>query len=177
MKTLLSLSLATFVTLALASPAICQEKPKATDTKEVKKPAVVDHLMMEKGKMMVVKGGKPAPMEKDMTLSDGSKVMTNGSMVHKDGTKMMLEDGQMVGMDGKMIMGDHLMMKDGKMCCMKDGKMTMMEKDMTMENGCKVMTDGSCMMKDGTRMMMKEGDKMSMEGKHVPANPNKPNRP
>ena len=58
MKTLLSLSLATFVTLALASPGICQEKPKATDTKKTKTHDMVDHVMMKKGKMMVVKGGK-----------------------------------------------------------------------------------------------------------------------
>ena len=177
MKTLLSPALAAFAMLALASPAICQEKPKATDTKETKAHAMVDHVMMKKGKMMIVKGGKSAPMETEMTLSDGSKVMTDGTMVHKDGTKMKLEDGQMLGMDGKMMMGDHLMMKDGKMCCMKDGKMTMMDKEMTMENGCKVMTDGSCLMKDGTKMMMKEGDKMSMQGKLTPFTPLKPNRP
>ncbi len=37
-----------------------------------------------------------------MTMKDGSKVMTDGTMMTKDGKKMSLKDGDMVAMDGTM---------------------------------------------------------------------------
>ena len=128
-----------------------------------------DHLMMQGGKMATIKEGKAMPMEDEMTLSDGTKVMTNGNVIMKNGEKAMLANGDMITMDGKIIHGgvkkDCVMMKDGKMMVMKNGKTMMMKQDMTLGDGTKVMTDGTCMMKDGKKMMMAEGDVMTMDGK------------
>jgi hypothetical protein len=41
-------------------------------------------------------------VHEDMTMKDGSKVMTDGTMMTKDGKKMSLKDGDMVAMDGTM---------------------------------------------------------------------------
>jgi hypothetical protein len=63
-----------------------------------------DCIMMEDGKMMVMKGGSTMAMDKDMKMANGTMVMTDGSVKMKDGKKMMMKDGQCVYMDGKMGM-------------------------------------------------------------------------
>ena len=128
-----------------------------------------DHLMMKDGVMMVVKDGKPLPMEADVTLANGTMVMKDGNVMMKGSEKkMMLEEGDAITIDGKMMkhhtMKDCCVMKDGKMMMMKDGKMTPMTEDMTLADGTKCMANGECIMKDGTKMMMKDGDKLMMDG-------------
>ncbi len=72
-----------------------------------------DGVMMQNGKMMMMKEGKMmGPMQSDMTMSDGTKMMTDGTMMMKDGTKMNMKEGQMMMMDGKLMEGK--MMKGGK---------------------------------------------------------------
>ena len=60
-----------------------------------------EHMMMKDGKMMVKKDGKTMPMTETMTLSNGDKVMTDGTVMMKDGKKMMLKEGEKISMDGK----------------------------------------------------------------------------
>ena len=60
--------------------------------------------MMKDGKMMMMMGGKATgPMDKEMTMSDGTKVKPDGSMMMKDGKMMKMKNGQMMMMDGKMM--------------------------------------------------------------------------
>ena len=75
-----------------------------------------DCVMMEGGKMMVMKGGQNMAMDDNMTLSNGTMIMTDGTVKMKNGKTKMLKDGQMVFMDGTMGMknGDMKMSK-GKM--------------------------------------------------------------
>ena len=64
----------------------------------------MDGVMMKDGKMMMMMGGKATgPMDKEMTMSDGTKVKPDGSMMMKDGRMMKMKDGQMMMMDGKMM--------------------------------------------------------------------------
>jgi hypothetical protein len=63
-----------------------------------------DHVMMQNGKMMVMKQGKLMPMEKDITLKNGTKFMTDGTCITKDGNKTMIKEGEMMDMNGKMMM-------------------------------------------------------------------------
>ena len=64
----------------------------------------MDGVMMKDGKMMMMMGGKATgPMDKEMTMSDGTKVKPDGSMMMKDGKMMKMKDGQMMMMDGKMM--------------------------------------------------------------------------
>jgi hypothetical protein len=71
-----------------------------------------DCVVMQSGKMMMMKGGKTTPMTKDMTMSDGTKCLTNGTCLKKDGTKMAIKEGHCVMMDGKMTTMDKLMKTD-----------------------------------------------------------------
>lgn len=59
-------------------------------------------VMMKDGKMMVMKDGNTMMMDKDMTMSNGTMVMTDGNVKMKNGKMMMLKEGDCVMMDGKM---------------------------------------------------------------------------
>ena len=56
---------------------------------------MMDGAMMKDGKMMMVKNGKSMMMDKDMTMSNGTKVMKDGKIMMKDGKSTMMKDGQM----------------------------------------------------------------------------------
>ncbi|MEO7463422.1 MAG: DUF6799 domain-containing protein [Ferruginibacter sp.] len=80
-----------------------------------------DCCMMKDGKMMVMKDGKSMPMKKDMTMKNGTMVMTNGECTMKDGKKMMMKEGHCMEMSGKM--GECSMMnKNMKTSTMKKSK-------------------------------------------------------
>ncbi len=104
-----------------------------------------DHIMMEDGKMMVMKKGKTMAMDKDMMMKNGTKVMTTGECSMKAGKTMMMKDGDCMEMSGKF--GKCSMMKG-----MKGMKNPTMEKknNMAMNYTCpmhpEVMSDkaGKC---------------------------------
>ncbi|MBK5285131.1 MAG: hypothetical protein JJE25_06980 [Bacteroidia bacterium] len=62
-----------------------------------------DGVMMQNGKVMMVRNGKMTPMDHDMTMSNGTKVMSTGTILKKDGTKMMMKDGQHIDMSGNIM--------------------------------------------------------------------------
>ena len=73
----------------LASPVLAEEK---------------DGVVMKDGKMWRLQDGKEiGRMDRETTMTNGSKVMMNGKMVMKDGKEMQLQDGQIVMLDGRMI--------------------------------------------------------------------------
>jgi hypothetical protein len=65
-----------------------------------------DHIMMKDGKVMMIKEGKSMPLDKEITLSDGTKVTVDGTVTMKDGKKMMMKEGDMMSMDGEMMQHD-----------------------------------------------------------------------
>ena len=87
--------------------------------------AEMDGVMMKDGKMMTMKDGKAmGPMDREMTTTNGHKVMPDGTMKMPDGKEMRMKEGQMMAMDGKMMEGGKGM-EDGK--AMKGGKGMKME--------------------------------------------------
>ncbi len=79
-----------------------------------------DCVMMHDGKVMVMKGGQHMPLDQQMTLPNGTTVMTDGTVKMADGTTKMLKDGECIYMDG--TMGKMPMMKN-KMKMSKDSTM------------------------------------------------------
>jgi len=74
-----------------------------------------DGVVMKNGTMMTIMNGKMSKMERDMTMKNGTKVMTDGTIVKKDGTKMMMKEGQQVDMSGNIsTMNDSKNMNNGK---------------------------------------------------------------
>lgn len=59
-----------------------------------------DHLMLQEGKMWVMKQGTTAAMEADQTLSNGTTVSVSGKVTTKEGNSFMLEEGDAIDMDG-----------------------------------------------------------------------------
>ena len=74
--------------------ASAQAKKETLKTKEC--------CMMKDGKMTHCKDGVCMPMEKDMTMKDGTVCMVNGECVMKDGKKMTMKEGECMDMNGKM---------------------------------------------------------------------------
>lgn len=84
-----------------------------------------ESVMMKDGKMVVeTKGGGVAMMEKDMTMSDGTKVMVDGKVMMKSGVTMMKEGDRMMMKDGKAVIESSAMMKKEGAAMQKPGTMT-----------------------------------------------------
>ena len=65
-----------------------------------------DGVMMKSGKMMMMQNGKEINrMDRETTMTNGTRVLMNGRMVTKDGKETQMKDGQMVMLDGKMMEG------------------------------------------------------------------------
>ena len=67
-----------------------------------KEAAKTEECCMKDGKMMHCKDGVTMPMEKDMTMKNGTVCMVNGECVMKDGKKMTMKEGECMNMSGKM---------------------------------------------------------------------------
>jgi hypothetical protein len=98
MKKLMILALAFVCTAGVVS---------AQDTSGHKMHKMGDHkmkdcVMMKDGKVMVMKDGQKSELTDDMTLSNGTTVMKDGTVKTSDGKTMMLKNGDWVGMDGQM---------------------------------------------------------------------------
>ncbi len=59
-----------------------------------------DYVMMKDNKMVVVKDGKTTPMEKEMTLADGTRVMVDGKVMMADGSTKILKEGESIPLSG-----------------------------------------------------------------------------
>ena len=70
---------------------------------------------MKNGRMTMVdaKTKTESSMEKDATLNDGTKVMTNGKVVRNDGTTFMLKEGESIWMDGVFMKAGEIMNEKG----------------------------------------------------------------
>lgn len=99
MKKLLILC-AAFLLMTVAS--IAQTPDQTPPSKTDKHHKMKDCVMMKDGKMWVMKDGQKSEMTETMTLSNGTSVMTDGSVKTTDGKTMMMKDGDMMDMNGKM---------------------------------------------------------------------------
>jgi hypothetical protein len=60
-------------------------------------------VMMHDGKMVMVHDGKLTNIDHDMTMSNGTKVMSDGTVIKKDGSKTVFKDGERMDMTGNMM--------------------------------------------------------------------------
>ena len=61
-----------------------------------------DMVMMKSGTMRVVRNGEMKPMDMVMTLSNGTRVMMDGTIEMADGTTRRLMEGEALTLDGEM---------------------------------------------------------------------------
>jgi len=73
-----------------------------------------DSIMMKDGKIWRLHDGKEiGRMDRETTMSNGTRVMMNGKIVMKDGKESQLQEGQSMMLDGKMKEGDKDMKMEG----------------------------------------------------------------
>ena len=106
MKKIIVVLAGVFFAFAVNAQDTKMETKPQTETgaaSEVKpQPKTHDYVTMKDGKMMVMKEGTMTPMEKDMEMTNGTKVMTDGSVMKKDGNRIMMKEGDKVYMNGAM---------------------------------------------------------------------------
>jgi hypothetical protein len=61
-----------------------------------------DGMVYREGKLWNMKAGKSTAVDKEMTLSNGTKVRSDGTVIMKDGTQTTLSEGDYISMDGKL---------------------------------------------------------------------------
>ena len=61
-----------------------------------------DGYVMKDGKVMKIKDGKFTTLDKDVTLSNGTVIMKNGSYM-KGENKMMLKEGELIDLQGNVV--------------------------------------------------------------------------
>ena len=61
-----------------------------------------DMVMMKSGTMRVVRNGEMKSMDMVMTLSNGTRVMMDGTIEMADGTTRRLMEGEAMTLDGEM---------------------------------------------------------------------------
>lgn len=62
-----------------------------------------DGIMMKDGKVMITQNGKTMPLENELTLENGTKVMMDGTYMDKNGLTMRMKNGDHMNMAGKMM--------------------------------------------------------------------------
>lgn len=60
-----------------------------------------DHIVMQDGKVMVMRNGEMTPMEEEMTMPDGTKIMIDGTVMMPDGTTRMMAEGETMMTQGE----------------------------------------------------------------------------
>jgi hypothetical protein len=62
-----------------------------------------DGVVLLNGKVMQVKNGQTVVLDQNLTLDNGTEIMTDGTYIKKDGSKMKLKEGQNLDMSGKIV--------------------------------------------------------------------------
>jgi hypothetical protein len=96
--------------LALSATGLASVQAQTHPASHASQSTHEEYMVMEKGKMMMVHGGKTMPMTEIMTMSDGTLCMTDGTCKRKDGTVVKLKEG------------DHCMIENGQMVVHSGGK-------------------------------------------------------
>ncbi|HSL29493.1 MAG TPA: DUF6799 domain-containing protein [Anaerolineales bacterium] len=62
-----------------------------------------EFVTMKDGRVMTMQGGSLIPLEEDTTLSDGTRVQVDGTVVMKDGSSRVMTEGETLYMDGRIM--------------------------------------------------------------------------
>lgn len=128
---------------------------------------VIDHLVMLKGTLNLVKDGEPQELSREYKLAEGSVIGPDGTVRGADGRLRRLLDGQIFKLDGSAIStADTVTRIQGEIVLQKDGGRVTLRPNQTimMSDGTKVNGDGTITNPDGSRTTVKEGEVVRIEG-------------
>lgn len=60
-----------------------------------------DHILMQDGKVMIMRNGEMSPIEEEMILPDGTKIMIDGTMMMPNGATRMMAEGETMILQGE----------------------------------------------------------------------------
>ncbi len=80
-----------------------QMMDKSTQKHEMMNMSKEKHVMMQDGKVTIMRKGKMTIVKAYTPLSNGTRVMSDGTIIKKDGTKTMLKEGECLNMAGEMV--------------------------------------------------------------------------
>jgi len=125
---------------------------------------ISDGVIKKDGKVMSVRAGDRTDLASDASFSDGTKVMSDGSVVSKDGKKWSLKDGDAILNDGRPLLEGSIIVKDGKPLLFKDCMGEPIKKETSLD-GTKVRPDLAVTKKNnGGETALKEGDIVKTDG-------------
>ena len=128
---------------------------------------VIDHLVMLKGMLNLIKDGESQVLSREYKLADGSVIGSDGTVRGADGRLRRLLDGQIFKLDGSAIgTADTVTRIKGEIVLQKDGGRVTLRPAQTimMSDGTKVSGNGTVTKPDGTRVTIKEGEIVRIEG-------------
>jgi hypothetical protein len=128
---------------------------------------VEDHLAMQRGQLILVKDGESQPVDRPITLPDGTRISPDGRVQTRAGTVRRVIDGQLMTLSGGTIASkDTITLLSGKVVVQKDGSQMEVEPDRSfmMNDGTKVLGDGTVIKRDGSKSKLTEGQIIVIEG-------------
>ena len=60
-----------------------------------------DQIVMQDGRVMIVRNSKMSPVDEEITLPDGTKVKSDGMILMPDGTTRMMAEGETMLLPGE----------------------------------------------------------------------------
>ena len=128
---------------------------------------VVDHVTMNRGKVIVFKDGVATELQDLLVLSDGTGVTPEGQITLPGAVPRRLLDGEIFQPSGVSLPArDTISMRNGRVIVQKDGSQLTVEpgRSITMNDGTKVMGDGSIVKFNGDQARVSEGETYTLEG-------------
>ncbi len=128
---------------------------------------VIDHVTMNRGKVIVFKDGVATELQDLLQLSDGTSITPDGKITPRNGAPRRLLDGELFRLNGSSLPArDTVTMQDGRVIVQKDGSQLLVEpgRSITMNDGTKVLSDGKIIKFNGDETVVREGQVYTLEG-------------
>jgi len=141
-----------------------QEGDNIADDGTFRTHVIKDGIFKKDGKIMTVRAGEKAELSAETTLTDGTKVMTDGSVISKEGKKWSLKDNDAILSDGRVLLEGSVIVKDGKPLLVKECMGEPVKDEISLD-GTKVRPDLAVTKKDGGgETALKDGDIVKTDG-------------
>lgn len=128
---------------------------------------VMDHVAMNRGRVVVVKDGDASEVKDTVKLGDGSSISADAYLTPPSGPRRRLLDGEIFFLKGGALPArDTVSLKDGRVTVQKDGSPIVIEgsRTITMNDGTKVFGDGTVVRFNGDTSKLREGETIVLEG-------------
>lgn len=128
---------------------------------------VGDHVVLKRGRLLLVRDGETTPATREVVLGDGRRVQPDGTIRTPQGTLQRMLDGQLLKFEGEVIpTTDTASLQNGAVVLQKDGSRLTLRRDqkMAMSDGTQIFGDGRVILPNGTQKRLAEGEIFKMTG-------------